>query len=1292
MQRLLRSRVVQAKLNVGQPDDAYEREADRVADTVMRMPAPATDNKNKNDDQKKTVQRKTESPKKEDEKKTVQRKSDEKKKDEPKRAVQRAVDEKKKDDKKKPVQRKADDKKKNEQNVKPVQRETEEKNDEDQKTIHSKAESSRTPDVTPQIESAIETSRSSGHYLSDSSRSFYEPRFGRDLSQVRLHTDSTAANLARDLNAQAFTQGQDIYFGAGRYQPHTSEGQRLLGHELTHTIQQGGTSSGMGMLSASAVETGNAPWPVIQRSNGRRPDPRQTEMFGTPPTAAPGAAPSTTDTPGADPTNAAHFPESQGRLVSRNTILFDKLEIPRFKVSDHRAEKYAQQYGTYGKLARKAAYLRGEPGQRERWQREVDKARIRSDLQTKIYRQRRPDPNQALPELPPSQRYVLTVATSNRPLSFFGTLDELCATLTTPLWGGESTTPMYKEMQVDHTVELQIANWNSSTAGNRLPNMELLERRINESCGEAIAGNIIQKVKDFNEATANRYASSQPAGAATSTATSSPTPDTGTGGATRRRPRRRRSGAVVPNAADTFILQNYTLEFREAEPVNTPQFNVTRNDYWTQEDIEAARHMGPVRVSSFADFDRQGRVFIFNYRAGGATWGNFAPVSGAPDSTDRYRLAPFRVRQKSFNVDPGVDIQTEEGFGVLTIDLAGTPPLSLSTQLPIDRLYFNVRRIVGSRYAGFLDRAQILASLNRSVTAFGFGIPGASPITIDEIDFRDTGFYMRGRIVPDVPLLRGTSIDYELLDGDLRAFKTFSPSDISLPPPFRLDNISLTLAAGTRSGLSATGRVDFGIERLGRGYLEARASTGMPGGREGGFALEGGFDFDSNTFNPARVRLLYENGEFSGTGELGIPAGKVRGIRSATITASYARERLEAHGTAEFTIPGIRQGTLDLIYSEAEGMTLAGALELGNVPGIRSGSLSAQVRKPADSDQWLLSARGTAVPDIPGIDSTLTVSYDNGLFTAEARAAYNRGMLAGTIEVGATNRPLDAQGQPIPGGEPTADLTLYGSGQLTIRITPWLQGTAAVRLLPNGEIEVTGSIGLPSSLDVVPDEKRLDRNIFSIGLDIPILGVAAAGQRIGIFATIRGGLDASAGIGPVQLRELGLTITYNPAHEEQTHVTGSAQLHIPAHAGLRLFVSGGLGAGIPIVSASLNLEVGASLGLEGAVQAGVEVDWTPTRGLVLDAVGEIYVQPKFRFDITGRVLVELDLVLTEIELYSHRWNLASFEYGSDLRFGIRFPVHYEEGRPFDISLSDVEFDVPQIDPLETLSGLIDRIL
>ena len=62
---------------------------------------------------------------------------------------------------------------------------------------------------------------------------------GADLSGVRVHTGAASAEAAAAVQARAYTVGHDVHFGAGQYQPHTREGQRLLAHELVHTVQQG---------------------------------------------------------------------------------------------------------------------------------------------------------------------------------------------------------------------------------------------------------------------------------------------------------------------------------------------------------------------------------------------------------------------------------------------------------------------------------------------------------------------------------------------------------------------------------------------------------------------------------------------------------------------------------------------------------------------------------------------------------------------------------------------------------------------------------------------------------------------------------------------------------------------------------------------------------------------------------------------------------------------------------------------------------------------------------------------
>jgi Domain of unknown function (DUF4157) len=109
--------------------------------------------------------------------------------------------------------------------------------------IRRQARSSNIPaaDVdTVNVEDRIHATKGSGSPLSHEVRRFFEPRMQSDFSGVRVHTDSEAARLNRALDARAFATGRDIYFGAGEFRPDTVEGRRLLAHELTHVVQQGG--------------------------------------------------------------------------------------------------------------------------------------------------------------------------------------------------------------------------------------------------------------------------------------------------------------------------------------------------------------------------------------------------------------------------------------------------------------------------------------------------------------------------------------------------------------------------------------------------------------------------------------------------------------------------------------------------------------------------------------------------------------------------------------------------------------------------------------------------------------------------------------------------------------------------------------------------------------------------------------------------------------------------------------------------------------------------------------------
>ncbi|MEM9548289.1 MAG: DUF4157 domain-containing protein, partial [Bacteroidota bacterium] len=94
---------------------------------------------------------------------------------------------------------------------------------------------------TRNVESKLGNYRGAGHTMDAQTTAAMEKSFGNDFSKVRIHTGGYAQEMSKQLRARAFTNGHDIYFNSGQYDPRSKEGKHLLAHELTHTIQQKGT-------------------------------------------------------------------------------------------------------------------------------------------------------------------------------------------------------------------------------------------------------------------------------------------------------------------------------------------------------------------------------------------------------------------------------------------------------------------------------------------------------------------------------------------------------------------------------------------------------------------------------------------------------------------------------------------------------------------------------------------------------------------------------------------------------------------------------------------------------------------------------------------------------------------------------------------------------------------------------------------------------------------------------------------------------------------------------------------
>ena len=134
------------------------------------------------------------------------------------------------------------------------------------KDIHRKAEPSSGGDEP--LRAKLLQSMGTGRPLDPSTRGFMESRFGYDFGPVRVHTDDQASESAQSIHARAYTLDHDVVFDSNAYTPKTTEGNRLLVHELTHVVQQGKTSSGNRLQRAADPAATETPASPRQQKSG----------------------------------------------------------------------------------------------------------------------------------------------------------------------------------------------------------------------------------------------------------------------------------------------------------------------------------------------------------------------------------------------------------------------------------------------------------------------------------------------------------------------------------------------------------------------------------------------------------------------------------------------------------------------------------------------------------------------------------------------------------------------------------------------------------------------------------------------------------------------------------------------------------------------------------------------------------------------------------------------------------------------------------------------------------------
>ncbi|MGV3604189.1 MAG: DUF4157 domain-containing protein [Dyadobacter fermentans] len=1014
------------------------------------------------------------------------------------------------------------------------------------------------------FENQLNNSKGGGSPMPESVKSEMESGFGHDFSDVRLHTGSNAVQMSRDMQAQAFTHGNDIYFNENKYNPGSRDGKRLLAHELTHTVQQGG-----GVQKKLVQKAGNQPGGSDKSSD---PD---------------------------------IYDGNEGLINARDfKVKIPQLQIPRFK----------SRYTPAPLIIPKT--LTARVNQRDIWIKAVDKSNFATKVNEKLQAEQAPN------DIVKNGANIYYLKATRTKSFVAGTKEQIADQLTIPAWtqSGEGA-----QFDVDHRLELQLGGDNS------IDNLWLMDASANRSSGAKINNELNAKIGSILTAAKTKL------------------------------------GAKAPDGAESVRKEGkYEIEASTLSP-NLPTVGDSSKNYELDQIQNKVSQLQGLKVLNKNQITAEGfiqagdikHILLLSKPSGGTS--KKIPWASS-DTTKTVNLPLGRGKQfeiTSITYTPGA------GGSMLITAFKNNDEKNLIQPVTFPNIPITESPLVS--YGGVINSGSVIRSMRME-------LKGMSPITLNEGEFDlEQGFMARGQVNPTLPFLKpGSGIDIVFDGRGVSLEKTFNSGEISLPSPFKVSNCSLTVSVGT-GGYSFEGGVDFGIDKVGKGSVRGGLYNNK-------VAIDGHFEFDPKLFNNARVDVRYRDEKLEVTGTIEIPKNKVTGIKKATATVNYAEGVLTANGNAELDIKSLDKGSMNLRYDGKE-LTIGGSFELSkDIPRIKSGSVSASVT--AKEGAYAISASGTAVPDIPGIDSTISINYADGALTVEGSVTYEKGIAKGNIRMGATNRAVGPDG--VPSGKPGDKWTIYGEGSLTLRLTPWLQATAGVKFSPTGELSVSGKIGLPGAVNVF-DRKDFNKNLFHFPtLEIPLLAIPVGPRSIGLVATIGGGVDFNAGFGPGKLEELFAEVNYTVGQEDSLSLHARGKFFVPADATIRIFGRAGIGVSIGIARVTGNIELGAAVGIKGAAEAEVDVNWDPVNGISLQAVGRVYVEPVLKFDVNLVLEAVLDLYFYELR---KEWkkNLAQKEFGSGMRFGLEFPVKYKEGEPFNISADDIRVIQPDLD-ISTIVG------
>ncbi|MBB2496657.1 eCIS core domain-containing protein [Aquipseudomonas ullengensis] len=814
---------------------------------------------------------------------------------------------------------------------------------------------------------------SPGRPLDSATRQFMESRFQADFAGVRIHDDAAAAQSARDVQAQAYTVGQNIAFDSGQYRPDSPGGRFLLAHELAHTLQQQGLQrSGSAPISdygsdyqrlemdadraATAVLSGQ-PVPSVAHAGGVRLS-RATGSASAP--AAPAAASrSLTVTTAYMTTTHLVTAEASAAAGGRTEASFvvDKLYVPYSKGRDGLA-RYQSTAG--GALQAVLAMTGGRVQESAAWQERDDTAEMRGTW-----------------------------------LQARGLTPGAAANAAWQASGGNAAFPECSTgtCQMDHIVELQLSG------SNNAENLQPLDGPQNRDSGGALkyqAWGLCSQIAahaPFNAASAAQI--------------------------------RLRFAAVQAMGTSSFGA----YEAAQVQPVagSAPPLKRGSSCLTIAKAMSENRAAGTATGAAGASAAPATTV-AYNLVAGGANTSIQVPANLAADgevnifddTTNRAAgtLISGLLLKKLKKGRPGTQDQVHA-----TLDTTSEAGEGRSTRLPLSLTGAGatpIRFSVGPQPSGAMRMAA-------GASGIQFTYPYLSPGRITSLTVNAQGqVNWRGTITSSIPFLpRPLNVSYQ--DGSFRITSALSRAQLRSPMPgFRLTDARLELILAPT--LSAEGMLAFA---MGTGATPVATGSVTVGADATGLTAQGTLAVNIPGIDSSTATLTWRNGTWSGQVVIETSQIRLPYVQSGRLQIDLDAEGIRPSGEVNLLLPR-NLGTATLGFRRESGRFVFVGGGRIRVPGLRE----VDVRGTYDG-QTLTATASDVGFTWRGLDGRVNVTYTarrggEGAITGDGTLNIRRGNVQGTITVRLNNSgrfsgrgqityPFSIRGQRI---EATAGITV----------------------------------------------------------------------------------------------------------------------------------------------------------------------------------------------------------------------------------------------------------------------------